>query len=554
VGPVAGNRIMARRRPGPPRIRSTDTDLVKALEAMTAPELRAFARAVLDELKDEHRDRVIDSLITRAARGDTGWKPNRPSSRIVNDARSFADAAQRVGHADPDDVSEHLRQASRAFLAGDHASARAVFEALLIPLSTVDIDLGQHELVDDVLSVDVHTSVAQYVTSVYTTTPLSDRAGAVFKAIENVKPIGTVLNPIGEMEGVSAGALPDLGAFLPRWVKHLARRRPSKDDWESDHERWLREAVFRLEGVSGLERLARKTKRPQTCLAWCEALADRGDWAGALRAYDACAVLVAKSHWRGEMLDGGALAARQLKRSDVARRLVAAWHAAPTLPRLLRWLVTEDRSPTDLRAKARKIVSRCPKTAGRQLGLLRLLAGDISAAADLLSQAPGLGWSSDEHPGHLLFPSFALLLARRTSRRLPDTLLADLGSTCRDPLEALYPDDVEPRPKLGTPSIATLIQRASSTIIVADEDLRSMVDAMRVAAEKRVEGVLGNSRRRHYGHAAMLVASCVVLAPAAGGEGLSAWMAGLRQTYSHRHAFREELRRAMESLGMSAIE
>ena len=419
-----------------------------------------------------------------------------------------------------------------------------------IPISTVDIDLGQHELVDDVLSVDVHTCVAQYVTSVYTTTPLPDRAGAVFKAIENVKPIGSVLNPIGEMEGVSAGALPDLGAFLPRWVKHLGRRRPSKDEWESDHERWLREAVFRLEGVDGLERLARKTKRPQTCLAWCEALVDRGDWAGALHAYDASAVLVGKSHWRGELLDGAALAAQQLKRSDLAERLAAAWHAAPTLARLLRWLVTEDRNPTALRLKARKIVSRCPKTAGRQLGLLRLLAGDISAAADLLSQAPGLGWSSDEHPGHVLFPSFALLLAHRTSRSVPDALLADLESTCRDPLEVLSHDDVERRPKLGTPSIATLIQGVSSTITVVEEDLRSMVDSMCVAAERRVEGILGNSRRRQYGHAAMLVASCVALAPAGGGKDLSAWMMGLRQTYSRRHAFREELRRAMESLGV----
>lgn len=54
-------------------------------------------------------------------------------------------------------------------------------------------------------------------------------------------------------------------------------------------------------------------------------------------------------------------------------------------------------------------------TMGRnpQLGLLRLLAGDIRAAADLLSQAPGLGWSSEEHPGHVLFPSFALLLVSR---------------------------------------------------------------------------------------------------------------------------------------------
>jgi hypothetical protein len=517
---------------------------------MTAPELRAFVCAVLDELKDEQRGRVIDALMTRAAKGDAGRKPNRPSSRIVNDARSFADAAQQVGHADPDDVSEYLRLASTAFLAGDHAGARAVFEALLIPISAVDIDLGQHELVDDVLSVDVHTCLAQYVTSVYTTSPLPDRAGALFKAIENVKPIGTMLNPIGEMEGVSAGALPDLGAFLPRWVKHLGRRRPSKGEWEADHERWLREAVFRLEGVSGLERLARKTKRPQTCLAWCEALVDRGDWAGALQAYDASAVLVGKSHWRGELLDGAALAAQQLKRSDVAERLATAWHAAPTLARLLRWLVTEDRRRTTLRTKARKIVSRCPKTAGRQLGLLRLLAGEISGAADLLSKASGLGWSSDDHPGHVLFPSFALLLAHRTSRSVPDALLANLDSTCRDRLDALSLDDVEWRPKLGTPSIARLIQGVSSAMTFTAQDLRSMVDSMYVAAERRVEGILGHSRRRRYGHAAMLVASCVALAPAGNGKDVSAWMMGLRETYSRRHAFRKELRHAMESFGV----
>lgn len=135
---------------------------------------------------------------------------------------------------------------------------------------------------------------------------------------------------------------------------------------------------------------------------------------------------------------------------------------------------------------------------------------------------------------------------------MPDTLLADLDSTCRDPLDVLSRDDVEQRPKLGTPSIATLIQDVSSTMPFVEEDLRSMVDSMCVAAERRVEGILGHSRRRHYGHAAMLVASCAALAPAASGKDLSASMIGLRHTYSRRHAFREELRRAMESLGVSA--
>jgi hypothetical protein len=47
----------------------------------------------------------------------------------------------------------------------------------------------------------------------------------------------------------------------------------------------------------------------------------------------------------------------------------------------------------------------------------------------------------------------------------------------------------------------------------------------------------------------MLVASCIALAPG-NGKDLSAWMMGLRQTYSRRHAFREELRHAMESFGV----
>lgn len=153
-----------------------------------------------------------------------------------------------------------------------------------------------------------------------------------------------------------------------------------------------------------------------------------------------------------------------------------------------------------------------------------------------------------------MFPVFAVLLANRTSRKVSDTLLADFESTCRDPLDALSPENVEGRPKLGTPSIVALIQDVSSNITLVDADRNSMVDAMRTAAEKRVEGILGNSRRRHYGHAAMLVGQCVALAPTDRRKDLSAWLMGLRKTYSRRHAFTEELTRTMASLGVSPTE
>ena len=86
------------------------------------------------------------------------------------------------------------------------------------------------------------------------------------------------------MEDVSAGVLPDLAAFLPLWVKRLQRFRPAKDEWETEHERWLREAVFRADGVGGSRAHCAKDEAARACLAWYEALAERGDWTAALAA------------------------------------------------------------------------------------------------------------------------------------------------------------------------------------------------------------------------------------------------------------------------------
>jgi hypothetical protein len=347
----------------------------------------------LEKLDEDVRATIVDGLVARAAKGTTGWTPARPSRRVVAEAQSFADAARRIRHADAEDVTEHLRLAMRAFLAGDHSTARAVFEAILPPIASVEIDLGQHELVEEVLGIDAHVCVAQYVTSVYTTTPVRDRAHAILRTIEDVRGVATLSDPVKAMEDVTAGAVPDLDAFLPLWVKRLERLRPSTDEWDAPHERWLRDAVFRMEGVDGLERLVRKTRRPQACLAWCDAVAERKDWPAALRAAVACARLVRHSHWRGRLLDGAALAAQELGRSDLSKRLDSAWRAAPTLARLLRWLAAGDAGGESLRNKAARAMAACPKAPARQFGLLRVLLDDIPAAAALLANAPGLGWS-----------------------------------------------------------------------------------------------------------------------------------------------------------------
>ena len=119
-------------------------------------------------------------------------------------------------------------------------------------------------------------------------------------------------------------------------------------------------------------------------------------------------------------------------------------------------------------------------------------------------------------------------------------------------MEAFVDDTVKQKPRLATPSIVAMIQNVRPSLKVTDADRDVSIDAMRTAAAKRVEGILGNSRRRHYGHAALLVASCLAFAPKRREAELSKWHAELRQQYARRSAFRQELTRAFASLGVSA--
>jgi len=530
-----------------------DPDRDRALDAMTADELREFVRDALEQLDDELRGKLVDSLIAHAAKGNAGWKPSSPAERIVDEVTDFASAARRVGYAEPHEVDDYLRQGTKAFLAGAHATARAVFEVLLPPIADGEIYLGQHEMIDEVLAVNEHECAAQYVASVYVTTPLVGRAEALCEAIDTVHGIASFWTPLEQMERVATEPLPELDAFLPLWVKHLEQEPSPDGEWERDCDRWLREAVLRLEGVSGLEQIARKTKKPEALSAWCTALTDNGEWAEALRAYDIAVDLVGNSHWRGDFLDGAALAAQRLERRDQTKRLEAAWLGAPSLVRLLRWLGAGTPTAATVVKRTKKAIAHCPTRAGRQLGLLHILTGDARAAAKLLAKAPGLGWSSEDHPGHVLFPAFAGLLADGIEATLSSELFAGLEEAPSDRLNMDWHHGDEAKSKLITSSIMELFEVVCPGLKIDSRDRVAMLKAMRAAATKRVEGILGNKRRRYYGHAAILIACCLELAPSVGEQkAIADWVDVVRKKYSRFSAFQGELKDVLALASMSS--
>jgi hypothetical protein len=520
------------------------SDLGAALAAMDAGQLREIVGDMLLELDDRAHGRVLNMIVERAARNTSEWTPAGPSDDAVAEILAFVEAATRVGYADPSDVDDHLQQGTNAFLAKDYAGAMQIIHALLLPISEVEIDLGQHEMVDEVLGADVQACAAQYVVAIYMTAEPEQRALAVRKAIDEMSGVGHFWEPLREMERVAVEPLPELDDFLPRWRALIEDNAESerRNDWDTDQDRWLREVVQRMEGAEGLARVARSTKRADDLRAWCRMLVESRDWKAALLAYDEAAEIVTdKAYARGDFLDGAALAAQELGRKDLPARLDRAWGGAPSMLRLRRWLGSST-SKRVVRKRAMQALKVCPKKALRQRTFLHVLLGEYEPAAKLLATAPGLGWSDAEHPGHLLIPLFRAILGGEAVGASQDAARRSIRGMGIDELESMSANRDEPR--LAVPTVQELVELAGVDEPRAPLLHNAVLQAMRRAAEKRLDGVTENKRRRHYGHAAELVAVCHALDPT---SNTSRWVAEIRATYRRYPALQRELNRCLGS-------
>jgi hypothetical protein len=356
-------------------------DIDAAIAAMSAEQLRELVLEMLLGLDDRVHGRVVSAIISRAARGGSGWAPAALSDAEVAEvaeAVAFAEAAMRVGYAEPTDVDERLRRATAAFLRKDYPAAHRIFSALLQPVAEGEIHLGQHEMLDEVLGVDANECAVQYVVSAYMISDPSRRAEAVHAAIDGVRGAGYFFEPLHDMERVAVEPLLGLDEFLPQWRTLVEQEAAGerRSDWDTEADRWLREVVQRMEGPGGLAKIARSTRRAEDLRAWCESLVGSGDWKAALAAFDEASELVTgKHHARGEFLDGAALAAQELGKKDLSPWHERAWRAIPSMMRLLRWLGSA-RGRQATRKRAAEALGACPKSAHRQRAFLQVLEED----------------------------------------------------------------------------------------------------------------------------------------------------------------------------------
>lgn len=501
---------MSRRRAKPEEGALCDgRDVLDAdLAALDAEGLRDLVRTLLPWLDGGTRDRVRAEVALRAGRGGpvAGL-----SEATVAEAEAFAARAVRAGYAEPAEVDIRLGLATEAFAARDYVSAFRIHRALLVPISAADIDLGQDELVDEVLVADVDACARQFVVAMYMTSSAQRRAQAVLAAIRDVEGVGLFDAPLEALERTAVEPLPDFDDFVAAWraliemqVAEAVERR--RDGWE---QAWLREVVARIDGPAGLGELARTTQRVEDLRAWCDACEQAEDWASARAAFEEAAALVEHpAHASADFLDGAAGAAQRLGAHDVDAALERAWRRAPTLGRLRRWMGAAG-SRSDIVQRAGVALELLPPAAGRQRALLHLLRGEFTSVARLLADARGSGWSDPSHPGPLVVPIFVRFLAPPERIATYARALGPMGGfDLSMDIETFMAMDVG---GLETPEVDALLARAEVGGPANAEVRAVMLDSLRTAAEKRVQGVTSGKRRRRYGQAAALVVVCAAV-------------------------------------------
>ncbi len=201
-----------------------------ALDAMDADELRALIRDIIPRLDESTHAQLVNILVDRAARNSSGWIPVGPSAVVVADIQAFAEMAARVGYAEPSEVDAYLHQGSNAFLGKDYQAASQIFGTLLVPMGRLEIHVGQDEMIDEVLGIDVQACAAQYVVSMYMTATLKNRGQAVLAAIREMQGIVSFWTPLRDMERVTIEVLPEFENFLEQWRAIVEEQAGNKQD------------------------------------------------------------------------------------------------------------------------------------------------------------------------------------------------------------------------------------------------------------------------------------------------------------------------------------
>ena len=453
---------------------------------------------------------------------------------------------------EPDYVSEDQLEelgslfdgAETLFLDDRLEDARKVYEALFTLIS----DVKEKAYYSPTPDMDIREARARYCRCVYETSDAEKRLDEFVRAMEidavvryNENEYDADYPLMQDVIDATPGEMQDMESFLPAWKKALAEKgiegRPAV---------LLLETVNRLEGISGVSRLAERWKntQPQGYLFWLNILKKENDQKGIVRVSKEGLKALKEGKFRERVADFLTDAAEKLNDAEHTmlgkRERFFSHMSDQNLLDLVNEAIKQDARERELDAVIRFFKARKSTDDNERILYVKtlLMSGKLDDAVAIAKNEKSVGWSYHSNAG-VVFGSVLSVLAGHAEKAA--TIKALLKGYANQ--ESIYPGRISIDDGMGASFYEEIITGLKQT-----KDTKSQAAEYLSWAEKigksRIDHIVSNKHRAAYERAAQVLGSLAETYLAMGQK--SKADKTLRTYYSEKYkrfsAFRREVK------------
>jgi len=405
-----------------------------------------------------------------------------------------------------EELGSFFDDAERLFLEDRLEDAQEVYGSLFRLINDVKEDASFSPFDD----IDIREARARYCRCVYETTNRGTRLDEFIGAMEvdasnlyNENEYDENYPLMQDVIDAKPGEMEDLESFLPSWKKSLIKRgtkgRPAG---------LLLETVNRLEGITGVSRLAKewKNSQPQGYLFWLNILKKENDQKGIIRVSTEGLKALKEGRSRERVAEFMIDAANELNDAKHVllgkRERFFSYMSDQNLLDLVAESTTQGKRDNELDTvikffKARKSINEEKDLYARAL----LMAGKLNEAVAMAKKEKSVGWSYGNSAG-IVFGSILSVLADHSEKAgTIKTLLSGYANNISVYSERFSIDDGK-----GTSFYGEIIKGLKQK-----EETKSQAAEYLSWAEKigkmRIDHIVSNKHRRAYERAAQVLGS-----------------------------------------------
>ena len=405
-----------------------------------------------------------------------------------------------------EELGSFFDDAERLFLDDRLEGARKVYEALFNLINDVKEDASFSPFDD----IDIREARARYCRCVYETTNRGTRLDEFIGAMEvdasnlyNENEYDENYPLMQDVIDAKPGKMEDLESLLPAWKKSLIKRgtkgRPAG---------LLLETVNRLEGITGVSRLAKewKNSQPQGYLFWLNILKKENDQKGIIRVSTEGLKALKEGRSRERVAEFMIDAANELNDAKHVllgkRERFFSYMSDQNLLDLVAESTTQGKRDNELDTvikffKARKSINEEKDLYARAL----LMAGKLNEAVAMAKKEKSVGWSYGNSAG-IVFGSILSVLADHSEKAgTIKTLLSGYANNI-----SVYSERFSIDAGKGTSFYDEIINGLKQKKDAKSQATESLSWAEKIG-KMRIDHIVSNKHRRAYERAAQVLGS-----------------------------------------------